>query len=311
VARVPRILLPALISFLALTASASADPSAWPFKQAGDSGRITYNQWDYEGDAYGKDIEGYDACVYTDPFDINVDNYPQYNVTGCTPVATPWVKVKPFHTSGWKIYCPGGAAYNWAADGALGGAEQFWRTSGDLHFNGFWTEHYHPGTADHAAFNASLHTHHYLFVIGCSPQAYDTQHEPYSNGQGPTGKPEGCCDSGAAATRAGAAATGGARMRKGPRLRRDRRARSYDETREWPLRRRGRRTYVTRCARGYRASKPHWAVGWFTRQPPRRRRDGRTAERIRPVKRGFAVTVRSRGLRKGAVRLQTNLTCRR
>jgi hypothetical protein len=48
------------------------------------------------------------------PSDLQ-DSYQQWDVDGCTPVATPWIWVKAFQGNGWKLYCPGPAPYNWAS----------------------------------------------------------------------------------------------------------------------------------------------------------------------------------------------------
>ena len=284
-------------------AAASADPSAWPYKQPGDSGRFDYNDFDFGGEAFGKQVDGFDACTFTDPYDINVDTYQQYQVNGCVPVATPWIKLKALQTKGWKVYCPRSAPYNWAAGtSGLGGAEQFWRTSRSVHLGDVFSEHYHPGTSDHESFNGSLRTHHWLFVIGCSPAAYKSQNVPYSNGAGPSGKPAGCC---------GSSSRRGVAKSRGPSLRRDLRATSYEDTREWRLNRSARRTYFAKCAPGYRVRLRKWAVGWYTAGPPRRR-DGRSAESARRLRRGIAVTVRTHRLRRpGLARLQIRVGCQR
>jgi len=181
----------------ALCASASANPSAWPFKAAGDSGVISAQDWNYEdiADAGGDIAMGFDACTYTDDFRLTATSYQQYTIPGCVPVMTPWIQMstwlKPY---GWKLYCPSNAPYFWGGVGDNAppgvGAIQLWRTSTEVQYEPIPenTDWYDPGTSDHAAYLSVPFTkHHWLFVIGCGP-AYPGSEAKYCCGQGPSAR---------------------------------------------------------------------------------------------------------------------------
>lgn len=183
---------------LACCATASADPSAWPFKAAGDSGVISTYDWDFDdqADEEGDWATGFDACTYTHQFNNADMSFQQYTIPGCVPVMTPWIQMtkwlKPY---GWKLYCPSSAPYFWGGlgDGAPtgAGALQMWRTADQevkYEPNPANTDWYHPGTSDHAAFlPVPFTSHHWLFVIGCGG-AYPGTDVPYCCGQGPSAR---------------------------------------------------------------------------------------------------------------------------
>jgi hypothetical protein len=256
-------------------------------------------------------VQSFDPCVWTDPPSQSQTSYQQWDVDGCTPVASPWVKVSGFSGKGWKIYCPSSAPYSWAALPI--GAIQFWFGDGDVKATFVFSENYNPGWSDHSVFNYDTGAHHWKFTIGCSPidQGSSAKHE-YSNGEGPTGKPVPCCGlvaSGLGALPAGSAR--GARPVKGPPVYRIRSARGYEETRELDLRPNGRRRYSVGCAAGHRLRRKRWALGWYTARRPRERDGSASAVALRSPRNRLRLSVRTRGVGRGSVRLQTTILCLR
>jgi hypothetical protein len=297
----------------ALAPAAHADPSAWPFKQAGDSGVLSYYEnADYGGNAYPTYqfpdppwyVQGFDTCVWANA-DNNADmSYPEYQINGCVPVASPWIWVKAISYSSWAIYCPASAPYNYAALPI--DALQFWFGDSDVEGTTIFTENYNPGSSDHSVFNHDLSSgHHWKFIIGCSPVDQGSSNTPYSNGVGPSGMPSPCCGIFAP----GGGTGPGARPVKLSAARIDRSAGGYTQTREFDLPRTARRTYTVGCRAGERLGRSDWGIGWFTARRPKRGDGSADGRRVRSARNTLAVRVTTKNARSGAARLQTRIRC--
>jgi hypothetical protein len=303
----------AIVIALTAAAPAAADPSAWPYKQVGDSGVLSYDENDtYSSKAVMTDqfpdapwwVQGFDACVWSNAINNADVTYPQYQVDGCVPVASPWIWVSAVHGSNWEIYCPGSAPYNYAGLPIAG--IQFWFGGSLVEGTFDFQENYNPGWSYHTAFNYDVHGHHWKFIIGCSPTDQSNSNTPYSNGVGPSGKPSPCCGVvGATAS----AARGALPVRlTAPRV--DRVPGGYVRTQEFDLRPNGRRTYSVGCRAGERlGGRRGWGIGWFTARRPKRA-DGRAdGVPVRTARNRFAVRVTTRHARRGAARLQMSIRC--
>jgi hypothetical protein len=308
----PVLVVIAIVIAVAGATPASADPSAWPYKQAGDSGVLTYDENDtFTAKAIQTDqfpdapwwVQGFDACVWQNAINNADTSYPQYQVAGCVPVATPWIWIPALRGSGWKIYCPGSAPYNYAALPI--GAIQFWFGDSSVAATFDFRENYNPGWSDHSAVNYDDHGHHWKFIIGCSPTDQGSSNTPYSNGVGPSGKPSPCCG----VFSAGATASRSSLPVRLTRPRVDRLPGGYERVQEFDLPRNGRRTYTVGCRPGERLTRRRWAIGWFTARRPKRA-DGRAdGAPVRTTRNRFAVRVITRNARRGAARLQTTIRC--
>jgi hypothetical protein len=305
-----RALLATALASLVLPAVAAAQ-SAYPLKSPGDSGQIPANDFSMSDETDGYWVRGYDACVYTKPYDQFTLTFQQYNVAGCVAVQTPWIKLSAWKTQGWAIYCPPSAPNSWVD--SLGGALQQWSTTESVENmnespggNSFGPSP--PAKSDYYTTNWSFHRQYWLYVVGCSPTEWENPGDGgnYCCGQGPSGAP--VFGSAAVAGRPRAA-----RFARGPARRRTAvKPGYYTETREFELRPSTRRTYRASCASGHRLRFTRWGVGWYTRRPPGAR-DGDVRERAREIRRrAFELTVRTdRRVKRRQVRLQLHVGCGR
>jgi hypothetical protein len=218
---------------------------------------------------------------------------PQIPVTGCVPVASPWIKLSWDGSGGWKLYCPPSAPYNWNAESDPRSAFGWQRTSSwvDSPTATFVQRDGRPGDpgyADYYTINWSTHTTHWRYAIGCSPQP-----EP---GWGENPNPPQGRASGSTVSAARVAAASGQRPR------------ALELTRETRLRPRRTVAIVRRCPAGSRVARARHAVGYYTSRAPKRTTDTVLAQRI-----GRRIVFRVRTGRHPAakVTIQTTLTCAR
>jgi hypothetical protein len=253
---------------------------------------------------------GFDACTYTKAYDNATLSYQQYDVAGCVPVQTPWISLRGWQTRGWAVYCPASAPNSWIS--SLGGALQEWTGSSIVaEMNEVQSENtfgpHPPAKSDYYTTNWGTSIHHWLYVVGCSPQPWKNVGDggQYCCGEGTSGAPNFAGGAAAPASRA--------LMLKGPARRETSVAPGfYSETREFDLVPQARRTYRVKCRRGYQLRFARHGIGWFMRREPGRH-DGTVHDRRhRFGKRGFKVTTSTdRYVRRGTVRLQLDFGCGR
>ena len=290
--------------------------SAFPFKEVGDSGVIEYT--DIIGGPYVVDtwvVSGEDPCVYWNVPADEANSQQQYNVPGCVGVATPWIRLKPWHSGGWAVYCPSSAPYNWGAGGPLSYPTQVVLGSKAVKFSSYGpAQRSGPkpvGKGDYYATNYSLtNSHHWRFAIGCSSEEFTRtgQGGKYSNGEGPSGSP---FPRSASIANARAQASGPAAARRGPIARRSRiDYTTFDKTIEVDRRPNRTRTYRAVCPRGHRVVFARHGIGWFTGAlPPRRGLAAKVDDRPKGVRRGFEVRVATGDIPARTARLQMHLGC--
>jgi hypothetical protein len=310
------------VAAIALFAPGSAPAqSAFPVKAADDGGVIDLPQFNVSGYVdFGPSppnyARGYDACTYTEAYSTLILNYQQYNVAGCVPIQTPWIALHGWQTRGWAVYCPDSAPNSWIS--SLGGALQQWSgTSSVEEMNEIQSENTFgpkpPAKSDYYTTNWGISTHHWLYVVGCSPEKWENVGDggAYCCGQGTSGAPH--FSSGAAGSSAAQAAAGGALMLKGP-ARRETPYGSgyYSLTREFDLSPHTSHTYSVKCRRGYRLRFARHGIGWFMGREPGKRDGNVRDRRHRFGKRGFKVTTTTdRNVKPGKVRLQLEIGCGR
>jgi hypothetical protein len=289
---------------LALTSVASAI-SAYPVKKASDSGVVT--QDDYFNASIGSP-DFWDACVIAQPYNDFSMTFQQYTITGCTPVASPFIQLKALGTRGWAVYCPQSAPNTWI-ESAGGGLQGYSDTNGSWAIQEIQEDNSYgpspPAKSDYFMTNWTFHEVHFGFVVGCSPQVWetDTGLPPYCCGQGPSaGQPFPTSAAGKLTTH----------FARGPR---DRRTtlpgHRYTESREVNLGPHATKTLTMQCDHGLVPYFHQWGVGWYTHHVPTKK-DGHVQELPAKIKRGFKITAKANGrVKPRAARLQAVISCHR
>ena len=326
----------ALLAAPAAALSASDYASAWPYKRPSDTGILTVEQWqsDAFNQKFGKyqTVGGVDPCVYWDAAfssDMPPPAAQQYNVPGCAPVASPWIKLSPWKTRGWALYCPSSAPYNWNAEGPQNKDDtgkldsptrqaQYIKTSSFVDVVSFgvqeWTGPKPVGLAEYYATNWAFKHHTWRYGISCSPEPFTgiPQGGKYSRGEGPSGSllrgsaiAQGDSDAAGAVT-AATPIIG----RRGP-TRDIRRvdAANVQKTIEVDLVPQQVRRYQATCPKGQAPSFAHYGVGWFTGQRPSVADMTKVKDTQRSITRGTEVRIETKSIPRRTVRLQIHLGC--
>jgi hypothetical protein len=312
--------LAALVLAVALIAPGSAiAQSAFPLKSVGDPGVVPANEvnpsnWVSAGPGGNNYVRNFDACTYIAPFNNFQSNYQQYNVGNCAPIQTPWIRLRAWETKGWAIYCPDSAPNSWVPSD--GGALSQWTSAYSVEnmneLGGNTSGPSPPAKNDYYTTNWSVHHQYWLYLVGCSPQAWENVGDggAYCCGQGTSAIPT--FSSGSAASAAPRAVT--ATLRKGPARRRTPIGTGYYSlTREVDLEPDSKRTYRLKCQRGFRLRRARETVGWFTKRKPFRKLFGDVKETQKRLgERGYQVTVTTDDrVKEGKARLQLDIGCAR